>query len=118
MDETWNNDYTSESNRSPVEWTVAIVSRPKRQKKSWWASVFWNVYGTLFILRKAKLLTLEGLSLEIKKKRSNMQKKKMMFHQDNVPRHKLMKTMVNLHEWYIELLFQPLYSLDLAPCGY
>ena len=43
-----------------------------------------------------------------------MQKKKVLFHQDNAPCHKSMKTMLKLNELSFELLPHPPYSLDLA----
>ncbi|GFW82983.1 histone-lysine N-methyltransferase SETMAR [Trichonephila clavipes] len=47
-----------------------------------------------------------------------MQKKKVLFHQDNTPCHKSMKTMVKLNELHFKLLFHPPHSSDLAPSGY
>ena len=47
-----------------------------------------------------------------------MQKKKVLFHQDNAPCHKSMKTMVKLNELSFELLPHPLYSPDPAPSDY
>ena len=44
-----------------------------------------------------------------------MQKKKVLFHQENAPFHKSIKTMVKLNELSFELLPDPEYSLDLAP---
>ena len=58
---------------------------------------------------------LDRLSVEIKKKRTHMQKKKALFHQDNAPSHKAMKTMVTLNELSFELLPHQPYALDLAP---
>ena len=91
------------------------------------ASVFWDAHGILFIyyLEKGKTinsdyylllwLLLDRLSAEIKKKRPHMQKKKVLFHQENAPFHKSIKTMVKLNELSFELLPDPEYSLDLAP---
>ena len=61
---------------------------------------------------------LDRLSAEIKKKRFHMQKKKVLFHQDNAPCYKSMKTMVKLNELSFELFPHPLYSPDLAPWDY
>ena len=61
---------------------------------------------------------LDLLSAEIKKKRPHMQKKKVLFHQDNAPCHKSMKTMVKLNELGFELLPHTPYSPDLAPSDY
>ena len=47
-----------------------------------------------------------------------MQKKKVLFHQDNAPSHKSMKTMFKLNELSFELLPHPPYSPDLAPSVY
>ena len=91
------------------------------------ASVFWNEHGIFFIdyLEKGKIINsdyymalLNRLSAEVKKKRPHMQEKKVMFHQDNAPCLKSMKTMVKLNEISFELLSQPPYSPDLAPSYY
>ena len=113
MYETWICHYTTETKRSSAEWTAAGESSPKRQKTQQWASkvmasVFWIAQGILFIdyLEKSKtinsehyMVLLDRLSGEIKKKRPHMQKKKVLFHQDNTPRYKSMKTMVKLNEF-------------------
>ncbi|GFY17092.1 transposase [Trichonephila clavipes] len=71
------------------------------------ASIFWDAYGILFIdyLEKGKILNseyytvlLDQLNEKIKKKRPQMQKKKVMYLEDNAPCHKSMKTMVKLNE--------------------
>ena len=91
------------------------------------ASVFWDAHGILFInyLEKGKTINsdyymalLDRLSAEIKKKRPHMQKKKVLFHQNNAPCHKSMKTMVKLNELSFELLPHLPYSPDLAPSDY
>ena len=61
---------------------------------------------------------LNRLSVKIKKKRAHMQKKKVLFHQDNAPCHKSMKTMVKLNELSFKFLPHPPYSLDLVPGDY
>ena len=58
---------------------------------------------------------LDRLSAEIKKKRPHMQKKKVLFHQENAPCHKSVKTMVKLNELSFEFLPHPLYSLEMPP---
>ena len=131
MDETWIHYYTPESKRSSAEWTAAGESRPKRPKTQTsagkvMASVFWDAHGILFIdyLERGKSINseyymalLDRLSEEIKKKRPQMQKK-VLFHQDNAPCHKSMKTMVKLNELHFELLHHPAYSPDLASSDY
>ena len=94
MDETWIHHYTPETNRSSVEWTAASENRPKRPRNQQWAgevmaSVFWDAHSILFIdyLEKGKTINsdyyialLDRLSVEIKKKRPDMQKKKVLCH--------------------------------------
>ena len=71
------------------------------------ASVFWDAHGILFIDYLDKSITinsdyymalLDRLNSEIKKKRPHIQKKKVLFHQNNAPCHKSMKTMLKLNE--------------------
>ena len=64
------------------------------------------------------MVLLDRLSAEIKKKRSHMQKKKVLFLQDNAPCHKSMKTMVKFKELSFKLLPDPPYSPDLALSDY
>ena len=99
LDETWIHHYTPGKKRSSAVWTAAGDSRPKRPKTQQgagkvMASVFCNVHGILFIDYLAKSETinsnyygalLDRLSAELKKKRPHMQKKKVLFHQDNAP---------------------------------
>lgn len=44
-----------------------------------------------------------------------MKNKKMIFHQDNVPCHKSLKTIAKLHDLASEFRPHPPYSPDLAP---
>ena len=44
-----------------------------------------------------------------------MQKKKILFHQDNAPSHTSAVAMAKIHELRFELLDHPPYSPDLAP---
>ena len=50
------------------------------------------------------------LKEEITKKQPQMKKKKVLFHQDNAPCHKLIATMAKLHELHFKLLLDPHYS--------
>ncbi|KAM8718912.1 hypothetical protein ACLKA7_011591 [Drosophila subpalustris] len=127
MDETWIHHFTPESNRQSAEWHAAGESRPKRPKTQQlagkvMASVFWDAHGIIFIdyLQKGQTISsdyymalLERLKYEIAKKRPHMAKKKVLFHQDNAPCHKSMKTMAKLNELGFELLPHPPYSPDL-----
>ena len=132
MDETWIHHYTPETKKSSSDWTAAGENCPKRPKTQQWAgkvmaSVFWDAHDILFIdyLENSKTINsdyymalLDRLSGEIKKKRPHMQEKKVLFHQDNAPCHKSMKTRVKLNELGFELLPHPPYSPNLAPSDY
>lgn len=132
MDETWLHHYTPESNRQSAEWTARDEPRPKRAKTQQtagkvMASVFWDARGIIFIdyLKKGQTINsdyyialLERLQDEIAKKRPHLKKKKVLFHQDNAPCHKSIKTMAKLHELGFELLPHPPYSPDLAPSDF
>ena len=112
MDETWIHYFTPESKRKSAEWRAAGESRPKRPKTQQsagkvMASVFWDAHGIIYIvyLKKGKYINsdyyielLVRLKDEIAKKRPHMKKKKVIFHQDNAPWHKSMKTMTKLSE--------------------
>ena len=54
----------------------------------------------------------------IAKKRPQMKKKKVLFHQDNASYHKTIAMMAKLHELHFELLLHSFYSPDLAPSDY
>jgi [histone H3]-lysine36 N-dimethyltransferase SETMAR len=58
---------------------------------------------------------LERLNDEIKKKTVSFEEKKVLFHQENAPCHKSIKTTAKLHELGYELVSHPPYSPDLAP---
>jgi histone-lysine N-methyltransferase SETMAR len=86
------------------------------------ASVFWDAEGILFIdyLEKGKTITREyysnlltRLDEKIHEKRPSLQRKKIVFHQDNTPAHKSILSMGKLRDLHYELLEQP-YSPDLA----
>ena len=101
MDETWIDHYTPESKRSSAEWTAVGEKRPKRPKPQMWAgkvmaSAFWDAHGVLFIvyLEKDKTINSERyidqlmrLKNEIGEKWLQMEKKKVLFHQDIAPCH-------------------------------
>ena len=58
------------------------------------------------------------LKEEMAKKRSQVKKKKVVFHQDNASCYKSMATIAKLHELHFELLPHPPYSPDLVPSDY
>ena len=55
------------------------------------------------------------LDEKICEKRPGLQKKKIIFHQDNAPANKSVLAMGKLRDLYYELLEHPPYSPDLAP---
>ena len=91
------------------------------------ASVFWDAQGIIFTdyLEKGKTINsdyytalLVRLKAEIVKKRQHMAKKKLLFHQENAPCTKSIKTIAKLHELHFELLPHPPFRLDLTPSDY
>ncbi|XP_019878165.1 histone-lysine N-methyltransferase SETMAR-like [Aethina tumida] len=108
MDETWPH-FTPDSNRQSTEWTARDKPTPKRGKSAdkVMVSVFWDAHCIVFFvyLKKGKIINsdyyvalLERLKDEVAEKRPHLKKKKMLFHQDNAPSHKSMKTMEKLHK--------------------
>jgi histone-lysine N-methyltransferase SETMAR len=78
----------------------------------------------LFIdyLRKGETITgeyysnlLTRLAQKNRETRPGLQKKKIIFHQDNAPAHKGVLATVKLRDLHYELLEHPPYSSDLAP---
>lgn len=132
MDETWIHHYVPESKQQSAQWIGPGETRPKRFKTQTsagkvLASVFWDANGILFIdyLEHGKTINsqyyialLEKLLEEIHEKRPGMQRKKILYHQDNAPAHRSMLTMAKLNEIRFELLPHPPYSPDLAPSDY
>jgi histone-lysine N-methyltransferase SETMAR len=91
------------------------------------ASVFWDAEGILFIdyLEKGKTITgeyyshlLTRLDEKICEKRPGLQKKKIIFHQDNAPAHKSVLALGKLRDLHYELLEHLPYSPDLAPSDF
>jgi histone-lysine N-methyltransferase SETMAR len=81
----------------------------------------------LFIdyLEKGKTITgeyysnlLTRLDEKIREKRPGLQKKKIIFHQDNAPAHRSVLAMGKLRDLHYELLEHPPYSPDLAPSDF
>ena len=129
MNETWIHHFTQKSNQQSVKWAAAGESRPKRPKMQTsagkvLASVFWDVQAILFTdyLKKRRTINSEYhiallvyLKEKMTKKWPQMKKKKVLFHQDNAPRHKSIAIMAKLYELHLELLPHPPYSPDLVP---
>jgi histone-lysine N-methyltransferase SETMAR len=132
MDETWIHHYTPESKQQSKQWTEAGCSAPKKRRsvpsaRKVMASVFWDAEGILFIdyLEKGKIITgeyysnlLTRLDEKVREKRPGLQKKNIIFHQDNAPAHKIVLAMGKLRDLHYELLKHPIYSPDLAPSDF
>jgi len=81
----------------------------------------------LFIdyLEKGKTITVEyysnlltRLDAKIRENRLGLQKKEIVFHQDNAPAHKSVLAIGKLRDLHYELLEHPPYSPDLAPSDF
>jgi histone-lysine N-methyltransferase SETMAR len=102
MDGTWIHHYTPESKQQSKQWTEAGCSALKKTSSvpsagKVMALVFWDAEGILFInyVEKGKTITREyysniltRLDEKICEKRPTLQKKKIIFYQDNAPAHK------------------------------
>ena len=91
------------------------------------ASVFWDAEGICFIdyLEKGKTITgeyycnlLTRLDEKIREESHGLQKKKIIFYQDNAPAHKSVLAMGKLRDLHYELLEHPPYSQDFAPSDF
>lgn len=132
VDETWIHHYTPETKIQSKQWTGKGESAPKKAKVvpsagKVMATVFWDSHGIIFIdyLEKGKTITgvyyaslLDQLKVEIAQKRPHLQKKKILFHQDNAPAHTSIVAMAKIHELRFQLLDHPPYSPDLAPSDF
>ena len=107
IDEIWIHHYTPETKRSSAEWTA--TGETKNLTVGWQGNGI-RILGRAwhFVCKTINsdyyMALLDRLSTEIDKKRPHMQKKKVLFHQDNAPCHKSMKMMVKLNELSFELL--------------
>jgi len=132
MDETWIHHYTPDSKQQSKQWTEAGCSAPKKTRsvpsaEKVMALVFWDAEGIFFsdYLEKGKTITgeyysnlLTRLDEKIREKRPSLQKKKIIFHQDNAPAHNSVLAMGKLRDLHYELLEHPPYSPDLAPSDF
>lgn len=132
VDETWIHHYTPETKNQSKQWVEAGGSAPKKAKTvksadKVMATVFWDSSGILLIdyLEKGKTITgeyyrglLDQLKDAIKEKRPHLQKKKVLFLQDNASSHTAADTIMKLREIHFELLPHPPYSPDLAPSDF
>ncbi|KAL7724756.1 hypothetical protein ACLKA6_008633 [Drosophila palustris] len=114
MDETWIHHFTQSQIGSLLSGMQPVKAAQSDQRRSSWLAR----RGRQTINSDYYMALLERLKDEIAKKRPHMAKKKVLFHQDNAPCHKSMKTMAKLNELGFELLPHPPYSPDLAPSDY
>jgi histone-lysine N-methyltransferase SETMAR len=113
-------------------WTKRGEPAPKKAKTvlsagKVMALVFWDAKGILFIdyLQKGKTINgeyyanlLNRLKTAIAEKRPGMNRKKVLFHQDNAPVHSCTVAAKKIEELGFELVPQPPYSPDLAPSDF
>jgi len=132
MDETWIHHYTPESKQQSKQWTEARCSAPKKTRSvpsagKVMALVFWDAEGILFTdyLEKGKTMTgeyysnlLTRLDEKICEKRLGLQKKKIIFQQNNASAHKSVLAMGKLRDLHYELLEHPPCFPDLTPSDY
>lgn len=131
-DETWVHYYTPESKTQSKQWKHRSSPPPKKAMTvksagKVMASIFWDAKGILMIdyLQKGKTINgeyyvklLDKLDIIINEKRPGLQKKKIIFHQDNARPHTALITMAKINELKYELLQHPPYSPDLAPSDF
>ena len=133
MAETWIHHYTPELRVVSKQWIKPGESAPKRPKTQQsagkvMASVFWDANGIIFIdyLEKGRTITgayyaalLDRLVDEIRKKRSHLKKKKILFHNDdNAPSYKSNIAQAKEYGLSFESVPHPAYSPDLASSDY
>ncbi|XP_023220365.1 histone-lysine N-methyltransferase SETMAR-like [Centruroides sculpturatus] len=122
MDKTWVHHFTPETKEQSKQWTERGESAPKKAKTvpsagKVMASVFWDS-PRKNNQRQYYANLLQRFSDEIKKKRSHLAKKKVLFHQDNAPVHTSVIAMAKINELRFKLLPHAPYSPDLAPSDY
>ncbi|GFY25144.1 histone-lysine N-methyltransferase SETMAR [Trichonephila clavipes] len=132
VDETWIHHYTPETKIQSKQWTAKGKPAPKKAKTVLSAgkvmvTVFWDSHGVILIYyhQKGKTITgayyaslLDKLKAELVEKRPHLQKKKILFHQDNAQSHTSAVAMAKIPELRFELLDHPSYSPDLAPSNF
>ena len=106
---------------------MKAIQRCQYQQARFWPPYFGicKVFCSSITLRKEKTINskyyialLVRLKEEITKKRPQMKKKKVPFHQDNALCHESIEMMAKLHELLFRLLPHPPYSSNLAPNDY
>ena len=131
IDEALIHHYTLKSFRRSKYWVKPGDNAPKRPKTQpsagkVMANVFWDAHEVIFIdyLEKRTIIgeyyaaLLDRLVDKIRKKRSHLKKKRILFHNDNAPSHTSNVAQAKRHELGFESLPHPPYSSDLASSNY
>jgi histone-lysine N-methyltransferase SETMAR len=132
VDETWIHHYTPELKEQSKQWTSPGEPAPKKAKTvksagKVMATVFWDARGIIYIDYLPPKTTITGeyyagvldrFNDALVKKRPHLQRKKVLFHQDNARVHTSPAPMARFHQYRYELLPHAPYSPDLAPCDY
>jgi histone-lysine N-methyltransferase SETMAR len=133
VDETWIHHHTPETKQASKQWVQAGRIRSqegegrKIRRQGDGGTIFWDAKGILFIdyLSKGQTITreyyavlLDLLDESLKRNRPALQKKTVLFHQDNAPVHKGMAAMKKLADLKYTLVEHPPYSPDLAPATF
>jgi [histone H3]-lysine36 N-dimethyltransferase SETMAR len=136
VDETWIHHITPETKEQSKQRTAKDESTPTTPKKDKtvlstekiMVTVFWDSYGIVLIdyLEKGKTITgvyyaslIDKLKAEIAKKRPHLEKKKVLFHQDNnKPFHTSAVVMTKIDKLQFELIDHPPNSPDLNPSDF
>lgn len=132
VDETWIHYYTPESKEQSKQWMrkgekAPVKAKTTKSAEKVMATVFWDCQGILLVdyLEKGKSITglyyaglLHNLNDEICNNRRGIEKKKVLFLQDNASPHKAAVSMAKLHELRYEIIEHAPYSPDLSPCDF
>ncbi|GBL91467.1 Histone-lysine N-methyltransferase SETMAR [Araneus ventricosus] len=132
VDETWIHYFTSETKEQSKQWVFKGDAAPKKAKTvksagKVMATGFWDARGIIYLDYLVKEQTINGeyyaslfhrLREEIKKIRSHLAKKRILFHQDKARVYTCTVSMAKIMELKFELLQHSPYSPDLAPSDF
>ena len=128
LGETWIHHNTSETKQQSKQWVLPGELAPKKAKvglsaNKVMATVFWDARGVIHIdgLQKGRTVNgeyytnlLDRFNEHLKKKRPNLAKEKVLFHQDNARDQTCFVSMPKFHVLRYELRPHPPNSPDLA----
>ncbi|UYV74114.1 hypothetical protein LAZ67_11002156 [Cordylochernes scorpioides] len=124
MDETWGHHFTPESKRQSMQWKHSGTPPPKKAKTVASARM---VMGVLLLdfLNKGQTITgnyyanlVKQLREAIEEKRRGRFPRKIVYHQDNAPIHRLLQAIAAIYDSGFELLPHAPYSPDLTPSDF